>query len=75
MANPPAETALALHTALRSHWDSCDVRSPLSASIDDYPRIEFSKDALEFLARYPWPGNVRELENIVKQAFIRTYVA
>ena len=34
------------------------------------PRIEFSKDALEFLARYPWPGNVRELENIVEQAFI-----
>jgi two-component system response regulator AtoC len=34
------------------------------------PRIEFSKDALETLARYPWPGNVRELENIVEQAFI-----
>jgi DNA-binding NtrC family response regulator len=34
------------------------------------PRIEFSKDALESLARYPWPGNVRELENIVEQAFI-----
>jgi len=34
------------------------------------PRIEFSKEALETLARYPWPGNVRELENIVEQAFI-----
>jgi DNA-binding NtrC family response regulator len=34
------------------------------------PRIEFSKDALEILARYPWPGNVRELENVVEQAFI-----
>lgn len=34
------------------------------------PHIEFSKDALELLVRYPWPGNVRELENIVEQAFI-----
>ncbi|MDH5624950.1 MAG: sigma-54 dependent transcriptional regulator [Nitrospira sp.] len=34
------------------------------------PRIEFSKEALETLARYPWPGNVRELENIVEQSFI-----
>jgi DNA-binding NtrC family response regulator len=34
------------------------------------PHTEFSKDALELLARYPWPGNVRELENIVEQAFI-----
>lgn len=32
--------------------------------------IEFSKEALELLVRYPWPGNVRELENIVEQAFI-----
>jgi DNA-binding NtrC family response regulator len=34
------------------------------------PRIEFGKDALELLTRYPWPGNVRELENFVEQAFI-----
>ncbi|MCS6896806.1 MAG: sigma-54 dependent transcriptional regulator [Nitrospira sp.] len=34
------------------------------------PPIEFSKDALEILARYPWPGNVRELENVVEQALI-----
>jgi DNA-binding NtrC family response regulator len=34
------------------------------------PHIEFGKDALELLTRYPWPGNVRELENIVEQAFI-----
>jgi DNA-binding NtrC family response regulator len=34
------------------------------------PPIEFSKDALELLARYSWPGNVRELENFVEQAFI-----
>ncbi len=26
----------------------------------------FSKEAIEFLLRYPWPGNVRELENIVE---------
>ncbi|MGD9727446.1 MAG: sigma-54-dependent transcriptional regulator [Nitrospiraceae bacterium] len=31
---------------------------------------EFSKDALELIARYPWPGNVREMENIIEQAFI-----
>ncbi|HBY58314.1 MAG TPA: DNA-binding response regulator, partial [Solibacterales bacterium] len=23
------------------------------------PHIEFSKDALDILSRYPWPGNVR----------------
>lgn len=34
------------------------------------PHIEFGKDALELLTRYPWPGNVRELENIIEQAFI-----
>ena len=34
------------------------------------PHIEFGKDALELLTRYPWPGNVRELENFVEQAFI-----
>ena len=34
------------------------------------PPIEFGKEALELLARYPWPGNVRELENFVEQAFI-----
>ncbi len=34
------------------------------------PPIEFGKEALELLTRYPWPGNVRELENFVEQAFI-----
>ena len=34
------------------------------------PHIEFGKDALELLGRYPWPGNVREMENIIEQAFI-----
>ena len=34
------------------------------------PPIEFGKDALELLGRYPWPGNVREMENIIEQAFI-----
>jgi DNA-binding NtrC family response regulator len=34
------------------------------------PVQEFSKDALELIARYPWPGNVREMENIIEQAFI-----
>jgi DNA-binding NtrC family response regulator len=34
------------------------------------PHIEFGKEALELLTRYPWPGNVRELENIIEQAFI-----
>jgi transcriptional regulator with PAS, ATPase and Fis domain len=32
--------------------------------------IEFGKEALELLTRYPWPGNVREMENIIEQAFI-----
>lgn len=39
------------------------------------PQIEFSKEALELLVRYPWPGNVRELENIVEQAFIWSHNA
>ncbi len=34
------------------------------------PPIEFGKEALELLGRYPWPGNVREMENIIEQAFI-----
>jgi DNA-binding NtrC family response regulator len=34
------------------------------------PHIEFGKEALELLTRYPWPGNVREMENIIEQAFI-----
>ena len=34
------------------------------------PSIEFGKEALELLTRYPWPGNVRELENFIEQAFI-----
>lgn len=34
------------------------------------PHIEFGKEALEVLTRYPWPGNVREMENIIEQAFI-----
>lgn len=34
------------------------------------PPIEFAKDALELLTRYPWPGNIREMENVIEQAFI-----
>jgi DNA-binding NtrC family response regulator len=34
------------------------------------PPQDFSKEALELVARYPWPGNVREMENIIEQAFI-----
>jgi len=34
------------------------------------PNQDFSKDAIDLLARYPWPGNVREMENIIEQAFI-----
>jgi DNA-binding NtrC family response regulator len=37
---------------------------------EDRPSQEFSKDAVDLLARYPWPGNVREMENIIEQAFI-----
>ena len=32
--------------------------------------LEFTKDALELLTRYPWPGNIREMENVIEQAFI-----
>jgi DNA-binding NtrC family response regulator len=34
------------------------------------PHIEFSREALELLTRYPWPGNVREMENVIEQAFL-----
>lgn len=34
------------------------------------PHVEFGKDVIDLLTRYPWPGNVRELENVVEQAFI-----
>ncbi len=34
------------------------------------PLQEFSKEAMELLARYPWPGNVRELENVIEQALV-----
>ncbi len=37
---------------------------------DNRPPQEFSKDALEILAKYHWPGNVRELENVVEQALV-----
>ena len=37
---------------------------------DNRPSVEFGKDALELLARYPWPGNVRELENVIEQSLI-----
>jgi DNA-binding NtrC family response regulator len=34
------------------------------------PHIEFSREAIELLTRYPWPGNVREMENVIEQAFL-----
>lgn len=37
---------------------------------ENRPQVEFGKDALELLTRYPWPGNVRELENVVEQSLI-----
>jgi two-component system response regulator AtoC len=37
---------------------------------ENRPPQEFTKDALEILARYRWPGNVRELENVIEQAMI-----
>jgi transcriptional regulator with GAF, ATPase, and Fis domain len=54
---------------------------PLRDRRDDVPRLlefflakyqahpepqRFSRDALDFLARYSWPGNVRELENFTR---------
>ncbi|NQZ56094.1 MAG: sigma-54-dependent Fis family transcriptional regulator, partial [Lentisphaeraceae bacterium] len=29
--------------------------------------LEFSKDALKSVAKYPWPGNIRELENFIER--------
>ncbi len=29
-----------------------------------------TKDALDFLSRYPWPGNVRELQNAMERAVV-----
>jgi DNA-binding NtrC family response regulator len=34
------------------------------------PPQDFSKDALEIMAKYHWPGNVRELENVIEQAMV-----
>ncbi|MFO0773959.1 MAG: sigma-54 dependent transcriptional regulator [Nitrospiraceae bacterium] len=34
------------------------------------PVQDFTKDALEVLARHSWPGNVRELQNVVEQAML-----
>ncbi|MCW8132185.1 MAG: sigma 54-interacting transcriptional regulator [Planctomycetota bacterium] len=31
------------------------------------PKIRFSDEALDALARYPWPGNVRELRNLTER--------
>lgn len=39
------------------------------------PHIEFSREALDLLTRYPWPGNVREMENVIEQAFIWSHNA
>jgi two-component system nitrogen regulation response regulator NtrX len=33
-------------------------------------RIEFDREALEFLSSYPWPGNVRELKNFAERAAV-----
>jgi DNA-binding NtrC family response regulator len=32
--------------------------------------LEFSRESLAALERYPWPGNVRELKNVVQRASI-----
>jgi two-component system NtrC family response regulator len=35
-----------------------------------YGQVQFDRDALEALSRYPWPGNVRELENTVERILV-----
>lgn len=37
---------------------------------ENRPPQDFTKEALEILAKYHWPGNVRELENVVEQAIV-----
>ncbi len=34
------------------------------------PVCNISKDAMDYLLRYPWPGNIRELENKIEQAVV-----
>jgi len=30
-------------------------------------RLQFTQEALDYLAAYPWPGNIRELRNVVER--------
>jgi two-component system nitrogen regulation response regulator GlnG len=39
----------------------------IQASKEGLPAKQFSRDALDSLARYRWPGNVRELQNLVRR--------
>jgi len=34
------------------------------------PQVQFDRQAMEAMERYPWPGNVRELENTVERILI-----
>ncbi|NUM33827.1 MAG: sigma-54-dependent Fis family transcriptional regulator [Candidatus Brocadiae bacterium] len=34
------------------------------------PVYSISKEAMDYLLRYPWPGNIRELENKIEQAVV-----
>jgi two-component system nitrogen regulation response regulator GlnG len=39
----------------------------VQAGKEGLPAKQFTRDALESLARYRWPGNVRELQNLVRR--------
>lgn len=40
------------------------------AEENDRPKIEISKEAVDYLMKYNYPGNVRELENIIERAVV-----
>jgi two-component system nitrogen regulation response regulator NtrX len=59
---------------LREHMDDVgplvDYFVRRYASANNYPRKEFSEEALEHLKTLPWKGNIRELKNMVERLLI-----
>lgn len=55
---------------LRERKDDIPLLIRFFSSRLGYGQVQFDRDALEALSRYPWPGNVRELENTVERILI-----